>query len=109
MELYEIVKFTRKPTKGEEYFEPEVITATMDKNMAEQMLAIYKQHQKMHEAYHIRILREPKVATFTSTPTHCLACNSYLKCVDTIEKRPNELIRCIRFGELQRYIRGDRD
>lgn len=107
MELYEIVKFTHKPIKGEEYFEPEVITATMDKEIAEKMLLIYKGNQNMNEAYHIRTLREPEVAQFISSPVQCLYCNSYSRCVDTIKTRPNELIRCIRFGELQRYIRKD--
>lgn len=105
MELYEIVKFTRKPTKGEEYFEPEVITATMDKELAENMLLIYKSNQKMHEAYHIRTLREPEVVPFISDPTYCLSCDSYLGCVDIIEKRPNVMVKCINFGKLKEYIK----
>lgn len=64
MELYEIVKFTHKPTKGEEYFEPEVITATMDENIAEQMLEIYKSNQNINEAYVIRTVRVPKRMEF---------------------------------------------
>ena len=57
MELYEIVKFTHKPVKGEEYFEPEVITATMDKELAENMLGIYRYNQNINEAYDIRTVR----------------------------------------------------
>ena len=109
MELYEIVKFTRKPTKGEEYFEPDVITATMDKDIAEKMLEIYKQNQKMHESYQIRTLREPDVISFTRPPIHCAECNGYCRCVDTIETKPSARIRCIFFGELQRYIRLDKN
>lgn len=105
MELYEIVKFTRKPIKGEEYFEPEVITATMDKNMAEQMLEIYKQHQKMHESYQIRTLSEPKTVLLNPPPSHCLACNDYHRCVNMIETKPHEMMRCFFFCELKRYIK----
>lgn len=105
MELYEIVKFTRKPTKGEEYFDPTVITATMDKDMAENMLDIYRQHQKMHESYQIRTLKEPMVASFIGHPLHCFTCNDYHRCVNTIETNPNAMMRCMFFGELQRYIR----
>ena len=64
MELYEIVKFTHKPVKGEEYFEPEIITATMDENIAEQMLEIYKSSQNINEAYQIRTVRVPKRMEF---------------------------------------------
>lgn len=106
MELYEILKFTRKPTIREDYFEPEVITATMDKDLAEKMLTIYKSNQKMHESYQIRTVREPEIVSF-SAPTHCMACNSYYRCVDTIETHPNTMIRCIRFGELRRYIKNE--
>jgi hypothetical protein len=106
MELYEIVKFTHKPTKGEDYFEPEVITATMDKDLAEKMLTIYKSNQKMHESYQIRTVREPKTVSFFD-PTHCEFCNSYCRCVDTIETRPDAMIRCIRFGELRRHIKNE--
>lgn len=63
MELYEIVKFTHNPTIKEDYFEPEVITATMDKDLAEKMLTIYKSDQKMYESYLIRTVREPKIVS----------------------------------------------
>lgn len=107
MELYEIVKFTHKPTKGVDYFEPEVITATMDKDMAENMLTIYKQHQKMHESYQLRTLKELEAVAFNPVPEHCATCNSYYRCMDTIESRPNEMMRCFFFGQLRRYLKGD--
>ena len=109
MELYEIVKFTRKPSRGEEYFEPEVITATMDKDVAEKMLTIYKQYQKMHESYQIRTLKELEAVPLLPAPEHCVTCNSYCRCVDTIETRPNEMIRCIFFGGLRNYIKDGRN
>ena len=106
MELYEIVKFTHKPVKGEEYFEPEVITATMDKNLAEKMLEIYKSNQGENESYNIRTLREPKAVPFNSASScceHCPTCNSYTRCLLTILEHPNEIIRCIHFGRLKEY------
>jgi hypothetical protein len=106
MEIYEIVKFVHKPVKGEEYFEPEVITATMDKELAEQMLSIYKSNQGENEAYHIRTLREPKAVPFNDEPQfyqHCQACNSYHRCLLTILEHPAEMIRCINFGRLKEY------
>ena len=105
MELYEIVKFTRKPIKGEEYFEPEVITATMDKELAEKMLKIYKCHQEMYESYQIRTLKEPEAVSMFGTPLHCMTCNSYYRCIDTIETRPDVMIRCIHFGELRKFVK----
>lgn len=106
MELYEIVKFTHKLVKGEEYFEPEVITATMDKNMAEKMLEIYKQHQNTNESYQLRTLKEIEKVSFTSDPIHCLSCNSYDRCVNTIKNYPDVMIRCIAFGELQKFMKN---
>ena len=35
---------------------------------------------------------------------HCKACNSFNTCVRTIREQPNTMIRCIRFGELKKYI-----
>lgn len=106
MELYEIVKFTHKPIKGEEYFEPEVITATMDRDLAERMLAIYKSNQGGNESYRIRTLKESEPAHLnfeSKSYEHCKTCNSYNRCLLTILERPNEMIRCIRFGGLKEY------
>ena len=105
MELYEIVKLTHKPYKGTDYFEPEVITATMDKDLAEKMLKIYQSNQNMNESYQIRTLKEPEVFTFDTGIEHCSACNSYCHCVDIIENHPNTMVRCIRFGNLQKSIK----
>lgn len=64
MELYEIIKFIRKPMTREDYFEPVVITSAMDKNFVYKMLDIYKANQDENEAYEIRTLRMPEVKTF---------------------------------------------
>ena len=105
MELYEIVKFTHKPIKGEEYFEPEVITATMDKNAAEQMLEIYRQNANEDESYQIRTLRELEPQPFKSYE-HCLSCNSYDRCKDYVINHPNAMMRCMNFGELKKYVKS---
>lgn len=109
MELYEIVKFIRKPIKGEEYFEPVVVTATMDKQIAEQMLEIYQQNADENESYRIRTLRELKPQPFDYFSTayeHCLACKSYNTCKDVALNQPNNSIRCINFGGLKKYVQS---
>ena len=55
MELYEIIKTEIRERYPNGYIgQPSVITATMDKTMAEQMLAIYKQNCSANEEYEIR-------------------------------------------------------
>ena len=58
MEIYEIVK---DEIFGSSEFgcfsRSSVITATMDKDMAEQMLAIYKHNCGEYERYNIRIIQ----------------------------------------------------
>lgn len=101
MELYEIVKtdiIERFPNGYSS--RPSVITATMDKDMAEQMLSIYRHNCGDNESYDIRIIQAPNRNNYE----HCIKCNSFNRCVDTIHLRPNEMIRCIRFGELKQYI-----
>ena len=61
MELYEIIKFTRKPMTLEGYFEPVIITSSMDKNLVYNMLDIYKANQAENESYQIRTVRMPEV------------------------------------------------
>jgi hypothetical protein len=60
MELYEIIKFIRKPMLREEYFEPVVITSAMDKNFVYKMLEIYQANQNENESYQIRTLTMPE-------------------------------------------------
>lgn len=60
MELYEIIKFIRKPMTREDYFEPVVITSTMDKNLIYKMLDIYKANQNENESYQIRTMSLPE-------------------------------------------------
>ena len=60
MELYEIVKTESVwIDRGYGYYNDKmsVITATMDKDMAEKMLEIYKHNQSDDESYQIRTLR----------------------------------------------------
>ena len=60
MELYEIVKTEQEwCPRGYGYYvqKTSVITTTMDKDMAEKMLEIYKHNQSMDESYEIRTLR----------------------------------------------------
>ena len=108
MEIYEIVKYTHNPKFGTEYFKTEIITATVDKELAEQMLTIYRSNQGMDEAYQIRTLREPKVASLNSESdwyNRCTSCNSYNRCVMTILEHPEEMIRCMHFGKLKERIK----
>ena len=111
MELYEIIKRIRKPTKNEEYFNPEVITATMDKITAQQMLEIYRQNQDDNEIYDLRTIKAIK--PIPSDPIqinyeHCRSCNSFNLCVDAVLNRPNEMNRCVRFGGLKYYFKERR-
>lgn len=62
MELYEIVKTDIIEKYPNGYLgRPSVITATMDKDMADQMLSIYRHNCGDNEAYDIRIVREPQI------------------------------------------------
>ena len=104
MELYEIVKkdiIERYPNGYAS--KPSVITATMDKDMAEQMLSIYRHNRSDNEEYDIRIVQAPNRNNYE----FCLNCNSFNRCVSTIHLHPNEMIRCIRFGELKEYIKKE--
>ena len=60
MDLYEIVKMTRNAISAGNMFGTitTVVTATMDKKVAEQMLTIYQQNANENESYQIRTLRE---------------------------------------------------
>ena len=65
MELYEIIHeqiFSR--FDGEYTSKSTIITATMDKNMAEKMLKIYRANCGVDEAYNIRTVREPEIKEF---------------------------------------------
>jgi hypothetical protein len=58
MELYEIVKIDILDHSQSCYIgKTTVITATMDKAMAEQMLSIYKQNCGTREGYEIRTIK----------------------------------------------------
>jgi hypothetical protein len=59
MELYEIVRTEIFEYHGNRCYTAKnsVITATMDKDMAEKMLEIYKHNQNGNESYEIRTLR----------------------------------------------------
>ena len=60
MELYEIVHWTTFNYHDHLCYttaKPSVITATMDKDIAEKMLEVYKHNQSADEAYEIRTLR----------------------------------------------------
>lgn len=62
MELYEIIKTTFEP--GDRWTlkeRPYVITAVMDKDLAYNILDIYKANQDENEAYEIRTVRMPEV------------------------------------------------
>lgn len=63
MELYEIVKTDIMENYSNGYLgKSSVITATMDKDMADTMLSIYRQNCGYNEAYDIRIVREPQIS-----------------------------------------------
>jgi hypothetical protein len=61
MELYEIIRISTYPCGNYICTSTNVITATMDKDMAEKMLIIYKQNQNEDESYQLRTLREPEI------------------------------------------------
>ena len=63
MELYEIVHWEAFEYHGHICYtgRTQVITSTMDKEMAEKMLEIYRQNQSADEAYEIRTVRMPEV------------------------------------------------
>ena len=56
MELYEIVHWKSYLGRSD-YGQTSVITATMDKDMAEKMLEIYRYNQSTDESYEIRTVR----------------------------------------------------
>ena len=65
MELYEIVKFTPQKIYGNVVGTNRcVITSTMDKDLAYNMLAIYQANQNENESYQIRTVRMPAVEKF---------------------------------------------
>lgn len=102
MELYEIIKTKIIERYENSYLgQPSVVTATMDKAMAEQMLAIYKHNCGENEEYEIRTVTAPQIL---HTYECCKSCNSFSKCVSVIREISDVMIRCIRFGELKQYI-----
>jgi len=107
MELYEIVKCKEeKHTPRIGVFQEQVLTVVTDRDLAEQMLEIYESNQKSDEKYKINTVRKSEPQPNTLVPVGCFTCNSCGKCMNTIATRPNEMIRCIRFGELRQYILG---
>ena len=109
MELYEIVKTTINAIRIGNTFgtTTSVVTATMDKKIAEQMLEIYQQNANEDESYQIRTLRELEAQPFDYFSTayeRCLSCKSYDKCKDVALNQPNNNIRCINFGALKKYV-----
>ena len=62
MELYEIVRWEIFEYHSRTCYtgRTSVVTATMDKEMAEKMLEIYKYNQSDNEAYEIRTVRISK-------------------------------------------------
>lgn len=66
MELYEIVKTEIVEWHNKNCYtgKSSVITATMDKVVAERMLSIYKQNCGDNESYDIRTVRELKPVLF---------------------------------------------
>jgi hypothetical protein len=104
MRLYEIVK-----TEILERFEigyngrTTVITATTDKVMADQMLAIYRSNCGENEVYNIRTIGEPQ-DSYVDGYEHCLTCSSFARCSNIAFDHPFDTVRCIRFGELKKYV-----
>ena len=65
MEIYEIIhRQFELWHDGLHISKHTVITATMDKDMAEKMLKIYRASCKMDEAYDMRVIREPEIKEF---------------------------------------------
>lgn len=64
MELYEIVHWETFEYHGHTCYtgRTSVVTATMDKDVAEKMLEIYRHNQSDNEAYEIRTVRISKPA-----------------------------------------------
>ena len=61
MELYELIKVEYIRLKPRYITEKStIITASMDKEMIERMLDIYRENQGEDEAYEIRTVRMPK-------------------------------------------------
>ena len=111
MELYEIVRITKNPIITENVPSGiiSVITATMNKDLAERMVTIYQQNANEDESYQIRTLRELEAQPFDYLPTAyecCLLCESYNKCKDVALNQPNNSIRCINFGALKKRVQS---
>lgn len=106
MEIYEIIRDEILERHGNGFYtcKPHVITATMDKYVAERMLEIYKQNQSQNEAYSIRTIRAREPENLNG----CVNCNNYNRCLLHIEEHPGDMIRCIRFGDLVEYVRNQR-
>lgn len=104
MQLYEIVK-----TAILERFEigyngrTTVITATTDKVMADQMLAIYRSNCGENEVYNIRTIGEPQ-PLYIDGYEHCLTCSSFARCSNIAFDHPDENVRCIRFYEFKKHV-----
>ena len=107
MELYEIVKYKEdKHTQHLGVFKEQVLTVVTDRDLAERMLEIYQSTQKTDEAYKIITVRKSESKPFNRIPRHCASCGSYDVCVNMIKTRPNEMMRCMCFGELRDYIKN---
>lgn len=65
MEIYEIIRHQIQSSFDGGYIsKPTVITATMDKDMAEKMFQIYRANCKIDEVYDMRVIREPEIKEF---------------------------------------------
>lgn len=65
MKLYEIIKTTFTLYNEKIYTEKKtVITSSMDKEMIDNMLEIYRSNQSTNEAYEIRTVRIPEPMKF---------------------------------------------
>ena len=111
MELYEVVKITNNSiiAKNVPNGIISVITATMDRQIAEQMLEIYRQNADENESYQIRTLRKLEAQPFdygSVSYERCLSCNSYDRCKDFVINHPNAMMRCMNFDELKKYVKS---
>ena len=65
MEIYEIIHHQiQSQFDGGYISKSTVITSTMDKDMVEKMLQIYRANCKIDEAYDMRVIREPEIKEF---------------------------------------------
>ena len=107
MEIYEIIRTEIVERHGNGWYtgRPSVITATTDRYMAERMLEIYKQNQGENESYYIRTISELRPEE-PQGHDYCINCNNYDKCLTHIYEHPGVMIRCLRFGDLVKYVQN---